>query len=336
MTSYSNHIRPLLLLRLLSSSGTAWTLSELSEELEVSQKTVRRDIAHLQDAGFPIEQSVGPHGRKSWTCHLDKMLSQLTLTFEEAVALYLGRQFLEPMAGTIFFTAANTAFRKIRAILTRETREYLEQFTALFHQTRLGESNYSQRGEIIDTLMIAIEDRNVTQLLYSSMSAESPKEVVLHPFGLAYHRGSLYIVAFVPEYDELRHYKVDRIHDIGILKKKFDKRMEFSLPEHLSSTFGIFQNEGKPYLIRVRFAAEVARYVQEQHWHASQNLTPQPGGTLLLELQLTALEEFKSWVLSFGAKAVVEEPEALREMVLQDLQKSLENYDAESANQLRG
>ncbi len=322
----SSHLRPWLLLKNLCGPSPGWTLSELSEELGVSQKTVRRDLAQLQKVGFPIQQTVGTHGRKTWTCHSDQMLSKLSLTFEEAAALYLGRQFLEPMAGTVFFKAAHTAFRKIRTALTKETRQYLEQFSSVFHQTRLGSSDYRQRGEIIDTLMIAIEDQQVTRLLYFSMNSKTPKEVILHPYGLAYHRSSLYLVAFAVKYNELRHYKIARIHDIEMTSEQFEKPDEFTLHEHLRTAFGVYQGNEKQYHISVRFSADVARYVQEHHWHETQTLTPQPDGTLLLELQLSALEEFKSWILSFGAKATVEEPAELRQMIMQDLENSLKNY----------
>lgn len=336
MTSHSNHLRPWLLLRGLSSPSAAWTLRELSEEFGVSQKTVRRYITQLQDAGFPIEQTVGPHGCKSWSCQSDKLVAGLSFTFEEAAALYLGRRLLEPMAGTVLFEAANAAFRKIRSVLTKETQQYLEQLSTTFHQTRTDFSDYRERGELIDTLMIAIEDRQIAKLLYFSMNADAPREVALHPFGFVYHRNSLYLIAFVPKYEELRHYKIDRMHDIELDTQRFKKPDEFTLQEHLRSAFGIFQNNGDQHQIRVRFTADVARYVQEQHWHETQTLTPQADGSLLLELELSALEEFKSWVLSFGAKAIVQEPEELREMVMQDLQESLTGYEAEATSKRGG
>lgn len=336
MTIIPAHIRPWLLLQILSGPNAERTLKELSEELGVDQKTVRRDITHLQEVGLPIQHATGPRGRKTWSCQSDQMVEGLSFTFEEAAALYLGRRLLEPMAGTVFFDAADAAFRKIRTVLTTETQRYLGQLAAFFHQTGTGFSNYQQRGELIDTLMIAIEDRQTTKLLYFSMNSDAPREVVLHPYGLVYHRGSLYLIAFVPEYDELRHYKIERIHDIELDAQRFEKPVEFTLQEHLNSAFGIFQSNGDQHLIRVRFTADVARYVQEHYWHSTQTLTPQADGTLLFELQISALEEFKSWVLSFGAKAIVEEPEELREMVKHDLELSLNRYRSQTTSPARG
>lgn len=335
MTQTASHLRTWLLLRLLCQPSQQRTLKELSADLNVSPKTVRRDICDLQKAGFPICAISGPHGRKSWACEANENLTGLRFTFEEAAALYLGRQLLEPLAGTFFFDAAQAAYRKIRTALTKETHAYLEQLSATFHGTRIGLSDYRQRGEMIDVLMVAIEDCRQAQLLYFSMNADSPKSVTVHPYGLVHHRGSLYLIAFVPEYNEIRHYKVDRIHDAEVGRLPFQKPDTFSLQEHLKSAFGIYQNSGVKHCIRVRFAPEVARYVQEHHWHDSQIMTQHPNGSLTLELQLSALEEFKSWILSFGAKAVVEEPDELREMLLSDLQTAMLAYSETHSNEYR-
>jgi len=331
MTNLPSHVRPWLLLRFLSAPSQEWTLKALSDELGVSQKTVRRDLAQLQDCGFPIQQSTGPHGRKTWSCQNDK-IAGLCFTFEEAAALYMGRQLLEPMAGTVFFDAAHAAFRKIRTALTKKTRHYLEQLAEVFHHTRIGLSNYRHRGETIDTLMIGIEDRQVTHLLYLSMNADSHKTVAVHPYGLVQHRNSLYLIAFVPEYNAIRHYKIDRIHDVELDARHFKKPDKFTLDDHLRTAFGIYQKGDTLHQIRVRFTRDVARYVQEHHWHETQHLIEHADGSLTLELKLAALEEFKSWVLSFGTKAVVEESEELRMDVIQELDNLREKYERLTAS----
>lgn len=320
-------VRQWLLLRRLCRHNSQWTLEELAAEYTVAQRTIRRDISDLSNVGFPLTEQIGPHGKKSWACETDCLLSKLCFTFEEAASLYLGRRFLEPMAGTVFFDAAHSAFRKIESGFSKKTLEYLEQLASTFHQTSLGVSNYQDRGDTINALLTAIEDQRVTNLLYYSMRSEAPGDVILHPYGLVYHRASLYLVAFVSEYNELRHYKIDRVHDTELVPGEyFEKPDEFELGEHLQGSFGIYQKNAHPHKIRVRFNSEVARYVGEHHWHTTQTLTQQSDGSLLLELELSALEEFKAWVLSFGAKAVVEEPEELRTMIAEDLQEMRRVY----------
>lgn len=81
-------------------------------------------------------------------------------------------------------------------------------------------------------------------------------------------------------------------------------------------SFGVFQGEGEAeHTVRVRFSATVARYVAEGQWHASQQLTRQPDGSLLAEFHLSTTEEIKRWILSFGRHAEVLEPEELRQEI---------------------
>jgi hypothetical protein len=62
----------------------------------------------------------------------------------------------------------------------------------------------------------------------------------------------------------------------------------------------------------VKFLPPAARFVQESRWHASQVLTQERDGSLLARFTLSTTVEIKSWVLGFGANAVVIEPEELR------------------------
>jgi proteasome accessory factor B len=78
--------------------------------------------------------------------------------------------------------------------------------------------------------------------------------------------------------------------------------------------------------VRIRFASSVAKYVQEHRWHHSERITLNGDGSLLVELELAALEEVKAWILSFGAKAVVESPAELQEMLRQDLLHLMQHY----------
>jgi predicted DNA-binding transcriptional regulator YafY len=311
--------RQWLLLRMLSRRGPGRTIQELADEFGTCERTIRRDFELLGSIGFSFVAACGPHNRKTWRLDTDDILAGLVFNVDELAALYLGRRFLEPLAGTFVWEAAQEAFKKIRVGLGRDKLRYLEQLAAAFHHTPLGRSDYSDRDDVIEGLMTAIEDRRVTRMLYHSLRTEQPATVEVHPYGLIWHRSTLYLVAFAPEHDELRHYKIDRVRDVEVLKSTFSRPPDFHLQKHLRDTFGVYHGDGPPHTVRIRFTPAVARYVQEHHWHASQTLTEQPDGGVVLEMQLAQLEEVKSWILSFGAHAEVDAPAELREMIAQDL-----------------
>jgi len=297
-------------------------------------KTIRRDLETFHRAGFPLEETVGDYGRKTW--HMDPARTQpgMTFTFDEAVALYLGRRFLEPLAGTLFWEAAQRAFKKLRATLGPGALKYIDRFGGMFHQTMVGAGDYSKKAEIIDQLMLGIEDSRAVFITYQSLQATEPVTYDIYPYGLSYHRGSLYLVGWAPQHEEIRHWKVDRIEDAEVTEFPFQRPKDFDLHEHFARSFGVFRGDGEVH-VKVRFAPEVARYVQESKWHPSQRLSPQPDGSLVAEFDLDGTEEIKRWVLSFGRYAEVVEPEELREEMVYELRGIIQRYGSRAASHRR-
>jgi predicted DNA-binding transcriptional regulator YafY len=320
--------RQWILLKALSSSRLGLTVRALAEDLGVTEKTVRRDLARFRGLGFPLEERVGAFGRKSWRIAPAGDQPPLSFSFDEAAALYLGRRLLDPLAGTAFGDAARRAAEKVRATLGRAAREYLDRFAGLFHPTAVGVHDYAGRAELIDALQVAIEDGRATRLCYHSERAAGPADREVHPYGLLYHRGALYLIALDPRDERVKHYKVDRIEAAELLAHSFPRPPDFDPRAHLASSFGAYQRDGTPVTVKVRFSPAAARYVRESRWHAEQRLAPQPDGSVLAEFRLTSTEELKRWVLGFGAKAVVLEPESLRREIAEELRSLVPAYEA--------
>lgn len=321
--------RLLDLLRMLGYRQQGASLRDLAAEYGCNQKTIRRDLAVLRRVGFPLEEIPGPHGRKNWRLDASRPVPQLSFTLTEALSLYLGRRLLEPLAGTYVWDGAQTAFRKIRACLSPAALAHIDEIGATFFQTTLGLGNYTARGQALDALMIGIEDRTVTRIAYHSLRNKAPQEYNIHPYGLVYHKGALYLIAWSAHHGELRHFKVDRIQSAASDNAdKFDRPADFDLAAHLSDSFGVFHSTGPKQTVRIRFAPSVARHIQERRWHPSQKVTEEQDGTLLTEFELSDLHEVKAWVLSFGAKAVVESPPELRREIESETHQMWKNYKA--------
>ena len=152
----------------------------------------------------------------------------------------------------------------------------------------------------------------------------------IHPYGWVFHRNSLYLVAYATAHKDIRTYKADRISGADVTDLKFPRPKGFDLAEYLEGAFGVFRGGGKGKIsVRVAFQPAVARFVTEKQWHPSQQLTPQPDGSLQAEFKLSATEEIKSWLLGFGANAHVLGPESLRKEIMAELEESLDRYRME-------
>src|SRR5262245_32466195 len=110
MTEDPPMIRHWTLLHLLGARHQGITKRELAGELGVSEKTIQRDLDFFRLKCVPVECLAGPRGRKAYRLGEGWRRPPLVFDFEEATALYLGRQFREPMAGTPFGEAAQRAW----------------------------------------------------------------------------------------------------------------------------------------------------------------------------------------------------------------------------------
>ncbi len=372
----------------LMSRRNGQTVQDLAYEAGVNSRTILRDLNTLRQTGFPLVERVSDHGRKHWAIVDAHHKIPIHFTWTEAVALHLGRQLLDPLAGTHFWHAAQTAFGKIRAMLGESALSQLEKVSKSFLQTIPGRSDYGEKADLIDRLMLAIEDHKIAFVAYQSERATEPVSLELYPYGIVYHRGSLYLIAHSRDHERgtnplicastsrdhergmnslvraskskstasaaasngnspsqasngnspistssasaIRHFKIDRVTDVDVQTLQFTPDASFDLKSHLANSFGVYHAEpsetGKPKTIRIRFASEAARYIQEKTWHPSQTLKKEKDGSVILEVSLDTTKEIKSWTLSFGPRATVLEPESLRQEIAQDLEQSLKRY----------
>ncbi len=322
-------LRQWKLLRILSVRKYGVTVREMAQEMGVGEKTIRRDLAQFRDLGFPLQEEVGEFGRKTWKLDQSRQLP-LICRFDEAVALHMARQFLEPLAGTHIGEAANSVFRKLSASFNERTLEYLGRFHGLFHHVTRGAVDYSKKGSLIDDLSMAMEEQRATHITYQSTQATEPVTRDVYPYSFLYYRHALYLDAHDPNHGQVRTYKVDRIEEVDVSNVHFQKPADYDATKYLKGSFGIFHGDGD-FNIVVRFLQPVARYVRERLWHESAIYEPQRDGSIHARFRLSTLEEFKTWVLSFGANAIVLEPASFRDRIARELEAMLEHYRGQPA-----
>lgn len=335
MSSDPQIVRQWLLLHKLAQNRFGVGVRELADELGVTEKTIRRDLSLLQSVGFPLDEEVGQHGRKAWRLAAANGRPPLTFAFDELLALYLGRRLLDPLSGTFVGQATQKAFRKIRAAVGPKAREYLEKMADRLHLTSVGAADYSAKAEILDHLQRGVEESKAALIEYQSQRSTEPVTYEIFPYALAHHRGSLYVVAFSREHNEVRQFKLDRVERAELTEFPFHRPDDFDVARYFGGSFGVYHGDGD-VLVRVRFLPGVARYVQEAKWHASQKLTRQKDGSLIAEFHLSTTEEIKHWLLSFGRQAVVLAPESLATEIVAELRDLLAAYENRPSPSGRG
>lgn len=122
----------------------------------------------------------------------------------------------------------------------------------------------------------------------------------------------------------MRTFAMQRLTNLQVMTAKFERDPRFSAQAHLSGGFGVWSydvKESEAQAIRIRFEGYAARVVGERIWHVSQKIVPLKADGSLIEFraQLDGLEEITRWVLSWGSKAQVLGPPALKKRVQDEL-----------------
>ncbi len=318
-------IRQWKILQLLEASRRGCTVQDLMQETAVSDKTIRRDIKVLQNV-FDITETTGDGGVKRW--QMEPLAEQLGFTYTDLISIVMSRRFLEPLAGTPFWEGHFKVLRKIKGALGDAGIEYCQKMNRFLQTTGFGSSDYTQRGRIIDDLIVAMEDRKRVLVVYQSMQATEPVEQELGPQGFLWHNGSLYLIAWSSRRKEIRNYKLDRIESVEIgTTLQYAVPDNFSLEDWQRSAFGAYHSgTNDTHAVRIRFNRESARYVQEGSWHSTQDLEPQTDGSVILTMEVNDFAPVIKWILSFGRNAMAVEPAELVERLTDEVGVMLNSY----------
>lgn len=318
-------IRQWTILRAIESARFGLTIPGLARDCRVSTRTIRRDLAALQEAGFPIYDEQRDAG-KYWRLDPGALrgLGRDGFTVSEACALYFGRSMLETLAGSPFREDVGQAFDKVASALPPAMRQFLDrlpQVVTIKTEPRLRPDD-SRRDTVPRLLEASLQHRRI-RMRYHSVSNNRTKDYVAEPNQVVYGRGALYLLAFVPEYGQVRTFAVSRIERLSVLEDTFEPAAD-ATAEAFTHSLGIHQ--GEPTRIVLAFDPSVAPYVASRTWHASQQVETRPDGTLVVTLDVCNDWALRNWVLGFGSLVRVLEPSALAESVLDELEGARRKY----------
>jgi predicted DNA-binding transcriptional regulator YafY len=305
-------------------AGRYTSTADLAKEHDVTERTIRRDIEALQEAGFPLYDE-RTDGRKLWRL-VDGYKQRLTQTFTlaELAALYFGKNLLSFLGGAPFAQDLESAFVKIREALPAKSLPYLARIQDLFSARPDPWKDYSKKQDVITALIDATLHQRQIRIAYFSFNSKKTKSYTLDPYRVVYYHGGLYLYARAHEYGEVRTFAVERIEGIEVLETTFEMPADFNVSEYARGAFGIAG--GKPETVEVAFAQEMSGYIRERVWHESQSLEDGPDGLVILKMNVAPGWELKSWIKGFLPHVRVLSPASLREDVARDLERARADF----------
>ncbi len=183
--------------------GRLVTARHLAERLEVSARTIYRDIADLQGNGVPIEGEAG----YGYVMRDGFDLPPLMFSRDEIVALVAGARLVRSWGGLAMAQAVDEALIKINAVLPE--RERARAAAVSVHAISGGALDDATRA-LIDRLEAAAEDRERMRLAYTDADGIATDRVV-RPLGLGFWGKVWTLLAWCETREDFRMFRVDRI-----------------------------------------------------------------------------------------------------------------------------
>lgn len=213
-------VRLLRLLVLLSARGS-WRGDELTERLEITDRTLRRDITRLRELGYPIDAMTGPYG--GYSLGAGGRLPPLLLDDEEAVAVAVALHAVARRSATPMAEGALSALTKLNQVLPASLRERVAAFGAVTVGVSSARGDPSDGPSDLGVLTaLALACRRTERIRFDYRSAggvDSSRHV--EPFRLVSHGERWYLVALDVDRADWRTFRVDRISSVRVTGARF-------------------------------------------------------------------------------------------------------------------
>lgn len=307
--------RLLSLLMLLQIRGHI-TARELAQRLEVSERTIYRDIEALSISGVPVYAERGPGGG----CMLaEGYRTNLTGLTEDEVQTLFMPGLARPLADIGAGKALEAALLKLLAALPSNHRRDVEHTRQRLYVDTVGWFNTSEASPFLSMLREAVWNDRKVRLTYRKSTGEI-SERNIDPLGLVAKAGIWYIVAL--SHDDLRTFRISRVRDAVMLDEPSKRPPDFDLEKYWIELSEKLETSEPMFLVRLRvsptFVPILPQILNESVYkNIEEAPPPDEDGWITLSLEFSSFEAARSRILGFGTFVEVLEPQELRQAVIQ-------------------
>jgi len=291
------------------------TARDFARRLEVSERTILRDMDALSGAGVPVVAERGAGG--GWSL-LEGYQTKLTgLNAAEIQSLFLARP-ARLIADLGLKQEAESAMIKLQASLPAASREPADFARQRILVDTRGWRDPAESIACLPVLLDALWHDRQVRFVYMRVLGE-PGERTADPLGLVAKGSVWYMVAAVD--DELRTYRVSRIREAAILDRPCRRPAGFDLAEHWARAAADFREKLPRYYATFLASPGVMRWVRYRGWRLEEETTE--GESVRVRLRFDSEEEALQFALGFGGEIEVIDPRELRMKVLSSVEAIL-------------
>ncbi|GCE31116.1 transcriptional regulator [Dictyobacter alpinus] len=311
----------LLSIMLLLQVYRKMTAHELARRLEVSERTIHRDMEALSISGIPVVAERGTGG--GWSL-LEEYRTNLTgLTEPEIQSLFLAQpsHLLNDLG---LHKASEAALIKLLAVLPAIQRRDAEYVSQRIHIDASGWHNREEAIPALPFLQQALWQG--CKICFTYLRGDNCVERLADPLGLVAKGNTWYFVAAIDE--QIRSYRVSRIQSVQLLEQVAVRPPDFDLAAFWAQSSKNFTSTLRCYHSSVRVAPEALPrvYGSSRLFRIEQTEIVDTQGWTTLHLRFDNDSEACAFILSFGAQVEVLEPVALKQQIIELAETVLAHY----------
>ena len=249
------------LLRLITllQSGRGYSVSELAEELQVSRRTVFRDLNMLELAHIPYY-----HDRQKGGYYLNNrfFLPPVNLSLTEALAILMLTAAQRPSHRLPMTAPAAQAAMKLESALPAPMREHVGSLLKNLQVRFSPSSRHEGLDPMFQDIAGAIVSRRICRMVYISFYEHKQIDVEVHPLRLVFVGRAWYCIAHSPTHRQVRTFKLGRIRKLEVLNGVFERPRGVDPDGHFGRAWSMIP-EGRMHNVHLHFEPKVAGNVAE-------------------------------------------------------------------------
>ena len=321
-TRCTTRIHRLLQLITLLESGYAKSVSDLLSELNISRRTLFRDLKVLQIAGIPYYYNVNLGYRITRNFYLPP----INFTVPETLGLMLMGKLAVSQCSFPLKKATICAITKLTSAIPESIRSACTDMMKKVSVNPGSQTINNRETRYYMKLQRCIDEGRICFIKYQNPTESKPLDFEFKPYAMHFVSRAWYTLGKSQFHPEVCVFKLARIEKLEMLKSHFICPNRFKVEDTLGKAWRLIP-EGKLYQVELEFSPMIALDVSEVLWHPSQKQKILSNGRCKMVFKIDGLQEIAWWICSYAGEVRVLNPPTLRNRVKKMLSAAVEQYN---------
>ncbi len=304
--------------------GTYPSAAQIAKELDVSLRTVNRDLNNMRDFYYaPLEYDTNKRG---WY-YKDPNYFIKYIQFEE------GELFSLSLFDTLLLQYKNTPLEENLRSVFEKIRTSLPDTVSIDSRflddsvTYIPDALAPINKEVFDTIFSAVNKGLTLTSDYKPLQKTTYMERKFNPYHIICQRGNWYAIGFCHLKNEVRIFSFSRMKNVQLTKEHFKVPETFNAKDYIDKTMGVWLSAKTKHKVRLLFSSEIGTFAAEHIWHENQTVKQNADGSVEVSFETTQLPEVKRLVLGQGRTVKVLEPQELVDQIREEVEAIKKMYD---------